>query len=149
MSLLKERKNNLQSLLEILYLLQLVCLHLKGSVRLAEHSSLYKNLSLWSSQGLTCPLSKSRSASMNYSLQMNSRNACLLWRGPLTSVSPSSHPKTPWHHPYAICIFSNPPSSSELGGVILRKRLECHLIILSVFICSFHPHITVTNFTLR
>ena len=73
----RKGKNNLQPPLEILYFLQLVCLHLKGNVRRIVHSSLFKNLSLWTSWGLTCLHSKSRSASMNYSLQMNSRNACL------------------------------------------------------------------------
>lgn len=72
---LGERKNNLQPPLEILYLMHLVCLHLKGNVRRAAHR--HENLSLRSRRGLTCLQANCRSAFVSYSLQMNSRNACL------------------------------------------------------------------------
>lgn len=64
-------------------LMHLVCLHLKGSVRRAGHGVrffLRREVRLRLRLQASC-----RSASVSSSLQMNSRNACLLWRGPLTS----------------------------------------------------------------
>lgn len=63
-------------------LMHLVCLHLKGSVRRAAHGVRFPPRR---GQASTCLRASCRSASVSSSLQMNSRNACLLWRGPLTS----------------------------------------------------------------
>lgn len=80
---------------------------------------------------------------MTYSLQMNSRNACLFWRAPAHIRQSLQLPQDALAPPlYSMyCISTAPPSLLELGGVSkFQKELQVSLtktVILAVWMSHF------------
>lgn len=113
----RKGKNNLQSLVEILYLLQLLCLHLKGSVKRLVPSAA-QDMSLGGLVGgLACFRAKSRSASVNYSPANEEASSHLSIPAALLKKNP---PVPPMHSMH--CISPAPPSLFKLGGVKLQEE---------------------------